>query len=113
MNIFFLDEDPKMCAQAHCDKHVIKMILEYAQMMSTTHRVLNSPSELTESMYKISHENHPATIWVRESESNYRWLHEVWFWLAKEYWWRYEKMHKSGFKRGNQIVSNEETYDGI
>ena len=58
MNIFFLDDDPKMCAQAHCDKHVVKMILEYAQIMSTAHRVLNSPSDLTESMYKITHENH-------------------------------------------------------
>ena len=52
MNIFFLNEDSRMCAQAHCDKHVVKMILEYAQMMSTAHRVLDPPSELIEPMYK-------------------------------------------------------------
>ena len=55
MNIFFLDEDPRICAQAHCDKHVIKMILEYAQMMSTAHRELAPPSNLMKSMYKITH----------------------------------------------------------
>lgn len=95
MNIFFLDDDPKICAQAHCDKHVIKMILEYAQMMSTAHRVLDPQSDLHESMYKITHKNHPSCKWVRETEGNYKWTHELWFWLAKEYWWRYEKMHKS------------------
>ena len=41
MNIFYLDDDPKLCAQAHCDRHVVKMILEYAQIMSTSHRVLD------------------------------------------------------------------------
>ncbi len=95
MNIFFLDEDPKMCAQAHCDKHVVKMILEYAQMMSTAHRVLDPPSELIKPMYKPTHKDHPSCKWVRESEGNYNWMHELWFWLAKEYWWRYEKIHNS------------------
>jgi hypothetical protein len=41
MNIFYLDEDPKICAQYHCDKHVVKMIIEYAQLFSTAHRVLD------------------------------------------------------------------------
>jgi hypothetical protein len=41
MNIFYLDEDPKICAQYHCDKHVVKMIIEYAQLLSTAHRVLD------------------------------------------------------------------------
>ena len=35
MNIFILDRDPKVCAQYHCDKHVVKMILETAQMICT------------------------------------------------------------------------------
>lgn len=39
MNIFFLDKDPKICAQYHCDKHVVKMIVELAQLLSTVHRV--------------------------------------------------------------------------
>jgi hypothetical protein len=41
MNIFYLDKDPKTCAQYHCDKHVVKMILEYAQLLSTAHRVID------------------------------------------------------------------------
>jgi len=95
MNIFFLDDDPKMCAISHCDKHVVKMILEYAQMMSTAHRELDTQTELIESMYKSTHKNHPSSRWVRESEGNYRWTHDLWFWLCKEYWWRYDKIHKT------------------
>ena len=38
MNIFFLDEDPKYAAQMQCDKHVVKMVLETAQMLSTAAR---------------------------------------------------------------------------
>lgn len=103
MNIFFLDEDAKMCAQAHCDKHVIKMILEYAQMMSTAHRVLDPPSELIKPMYKLTHKNHPSAVWVRESNANYQWTHDLWFWLCKEYWWRYDKIHKTWEKLYNKL----------
>ena len=103
MNIFFLDEDPKMCAQAHCDKHVVKMILEYAQMMSTAHRVLDPPSNLIKPMYKPTHKNHPSAVWVRESDANYQWTHDLWFWLCKEYWWRYDKIHKTWEKLYNKL----------
>ena len=41
MNIFYLDRDPKIAAQMMCDKHVVKMILESAQILSTAHRVLD------------------------------------------------------------------------
>ena len=95
MNVFYLDEDTKLCAQAHCDKHVVKMILEYAQIMSTAHRVLDPPSDLMKPMYKPTHKNHPSAVWVRESDANYQWTHDLWFWLCKEYWWRYDKVHKS------------------
>lgn len=41
MNIFFLADDPDEAAQLHCNEHVIKMVLESAQMLSTAQRVLN------------------------------------------------------------------------
>ncbi len=41
MNIFYLDSDPRICAQMHNDKHCVKMILEYAQLLSTAHRVID------------------------------------------------------------------------
>ena len=103
MNIFFLDEDAKLCAQAHCDKDVIKMILEYAKIMSTAHRVLDPPSDLIEPMYKILHKNHPVAKWVRESKENYQWTYDLWFWLCKEYWWRYDKIHKTWEKLYNKL----------
>jgi hypothetical protein len=41
MNIFYLDKDPIKAAEYSCDKHVVKMILESAQMLCTAHRVLD------------------------------------------------------------------------
>ena len=112
MNIFYLDEDYKVAAKQHLDKHVVKMIIEYAQLMSTAHRVLDGTQwydktaagrriarwehpngELDQILYKASHINHPSGIWVRESFSNYIWLHALWEKLCAEYTYRYGKIH--------------------
>ena len=90
MNIFFLDFDTKKCAEYHCDKHVVKMILETAQLLCSTHWVIGS-----EAPYKLSHKNHPCSIWVRESLSNYLYLCDLGLELCKEYTYRYGKRHKS------------------
>jgi hypothetical protein len=93
MNIFFLDMDVKKCAEYHCDKHVVKMILETAQLLCSAHHLISNGSE--EVPYKLSHKNHPCSIWVRESLSNYLYLCELGLELCKEYTYRYEKRHKS------------------
>jgi hypothetical protein len=90
MNIFFLDKDVRKCAQYHCDKHVVKMILETAQLLCSSHWVNNGTAP-----YKLSHKNHPCSIWVRESLSNYLYLCELGLELCKEYTHRYGKRHKS------------------
>jgi hypothetical protein len=59
MNIFLLDSNIKKCAQYHCDKHVVKMILESAQILSTVLR-LNGVDQ----GYKTTHANHPCTLWA-------------------------------------------------
>jgi len=41
VNIFYLDHDPVFAARAHCDRHVVKMILETAQLLSSAWHVLN------------------------------------------------------------------------
>lgn len=46
MNIFYLDPNPTKCARYHADKHCVKMVLEYAQLLSTAHRVLDGVEEL-------------------------------------------------------------------
>ena len=94
MNIFYLDKDPVVAAQMHCDKHVVKMILESAQMLSTAHRVLDGDEYANETgMYKMAHKNHPSTIWVRSSGMNYMWLYEHMRALMDEYTYRYGKHH--------------------
>jgi Pyrimidine dimer DNA glycosylase len=94
MNIFFLDPNPRIAAEYHCDKHVVKMILESAQLLYCAHWVLN-PTDLPENAYKKAHMNHPCSIWVRESIENYIWLCELAIELCKEYTFRYQKIHKT------------------
>jgi hypothetical protein len=90
MNIFILDYDVKKCAEYHVDKHVVKMILETAQLLCGVHWVVNS-----EAPYKLSHKNHPCSIWARESLTNYLYLCELGLELCYEYTYRYGKKHKS------------------
>jgi len=84
MNIFYLDKDPRICAENHCDKHCVKMILEYAQLLSTAHRVLDGdpnqelPDGRQDVLYKATHVNHPSAVWVRQNEANYKWLYKMW-----------------------------------
>jgi hypothetical protein len=93
MNIFFLDKDVRKCAQYHCDKHVVKMILETAQLLCGAHHVTSEDNQHIP--YKLSHKNHPCSIWVRESLFNYLLLCELGLELCTEYSYRYGKRHKS------------------
>lgn len=94
MNIFYLDRDPVIAAQMQCDRHVVKMILESAQMLSTAHRVIDGDYRADRGgFYKMAHKNHPSTIWVRASSENYRWLWKHFDALLKEYTHRYGKHH--------------------
>jgi hypothetical protein len=94
MNIFILDKNPRVAAQMHCDKHCVKMILETAQMLSTAHRVYDTPQ--AENLYKQAHLNHPCTKWIRESGANYRWAWTLYHELLVEFVRRRGKHHKSG-----------------
>jgi hypothetical protein len=94
MNIFVLDYDTKTCAQMHCDKHCVKMILETAQLLCGVHHMIN-PTSTLQVPYKLSHRNHPCSIWSRECLENYVWLCDLGIELCKEYIHRYGKRHKS------------------
>ena len=92
MNIFVLSKNLKKCAKYHCDKHVVKMLLEHTQILSTVCR-LND----LEVGYKKTHEKHPCVIWAGESEDNWLWLKKLNDALHEEYKYRYgeDKVHKS------------------
>lgn len=92
MNIFVLDSNPVVAAEYLCDKHVVKMILESAQLLSTAHHVLGS-DVATDSLYRKTHVNHPCAKWVRESPANYDWLFEHMTAMMNEYTKRYGKQH--------------------
>jgi len=93
MNIFYLDKNPKTAAEYHNDKHVVKMILESAQMLCTAHHVCNPINMQLVGLYKATHINHPSSLWVRDSEDNYRWLYSLFVSLCDEYTHRYGKTH--------------------
>ena len=92
MNIFYLDESPVIAAKLQYNKHVVKMILESAQMLCTAHHVHGDPDSVP---YKQAHLNHPSTVWARRSKATYMWLFEHMMGLGYEYWLRYGKQHLS------------------
>lgn len=129
MNIFYLNEDPVVAAQEQCDKHVVKMIVESAQMLSTAHRVIDGKLVIKQNkqgrklkywdlfegsddlememlIYKPAHVNHPSSIWVRESSSNYQWLYDHFVALCDEYTYRYGKVHMTDVKLRQALRSH-------
>lgn len=96
----------------HVDRHCVKMILEYAQLLSTAHRILDGVLSVGVSasgrkktvyvladnrdatLYSATHVNHPSAVWVRQSAQNYMWLAELLEECCKEYTHRYDKVHK-------------------
>ena len=97
MNIFVLDKNPVICAKYHCDRHVVKMILESAQMICTVHHLHKNPNLTYTIPYKPTHVNHPCSKWLRDSLANYLWLFQLTKALNDEYKFRYNKIqdHKS------------------
>ena len=113
MNIFYLNKQHVACAQQHNDKHCVKMILEYCQLLSTAHRVIDGENftgrtatgrrvkrwrlddeQREDLLYKATHVNHPSAVWVRENQANYIWLAKMLDALSTEYTTRYGKVHK-------------------
>ena len=92
MNIFYLDKDPLTAAVVQYNKHVVKMILESAQMLCTAHHELLHDPDVP---YKPAHVNHPSTIWARENHYQYQWLYWHMMALGDEYKKRYNKEHLS------------------
>lgn len=88
MNIFVLDKDINKCVSMYHNKHVVKMVLETAQLLCSAHEQGSAP-------YKRTHYNHPCSKWVRESTSNYLWACDLGKAIAAEYTKRYGKRHKS------------------
>lgn len=98
MNIFILDLDLTKCAKSHVDRHVVKMPLESAQMLSTAVRLSG-----IDAGYKITHQNHPCSIWVRSSLGNWLWLRDLAYELNEE--WRYRYNHSNDCKSYETIKS--------
>ena len=90
MNIFYLHEDPQKAAEYQYDKHVVKMILESAQMLCTAHHHYDNGDNVP---YKKAHYNHPSTVWARANKPQYFWLYNHMIALGEEYTKRYGKTH--------------------
>jgi hypothetical protein len=106
MNIFFLHLIPLICAQMHCDKHVVKMILETCQMLCCVWHCSDPDALIYTPKYRLTHKNHPCNIWARKSTANYEWLCALGIELCKEYTYRYGKIHACEYmiKEMNETV---------
>lgn len=103
MNIFYLDTDIKKCAEYHNDKHVVKMITEYAQLLSSACRLSGYNVG-----YNITHKNHPCAIWTRSSEQNFLYLVDLQHYLHEEYKLRYSgREHKAYLLVQNELILPE------
>jgi len=111
MNIFYLHPIAKICAVYHSDKHVCKMIIESAQLLSTAHHELNNGHNVT---YKPTHKNHPSNVWTRSSKLHYMYVYDLAIGLCKEYTKRYNKTHATEAILRNELASHppELTFGG-
>ena len=99
LNIFFFDSDPSMCAFAHCDEHIHEMIPVYSQILSNAHHILDSEGEIIEHIKPLDPgfpnvQMEVQVAWAKDVSANYQWLHDLWFWMNKEYWYRFDGMHE-------------------
>lgn len=111
MNIFYFSNSVDECAEWAVDRHVVKMILETSQLLSTAHRILDGteytglsktgrkvkrwrlPDHRDTDLYTATHVSHPCAVWVRQSNNNYNWLYCLLGAYLKEYTYRYGKVH--------------------
>lgn len=113
MNIFYISTNAKQAAEWAVDKHVTKMVVETAQLLSTAHRILDGVEYVgktktgrnikrwrlndkrDDGIYQASHVSHPSNLWCRASSGNYNWLLDYFQTIMNEYTYRYDKQHKS------------------
>lgn len=100
MNIFVLDLDPAEAAKAHCDRHVVKMVTETCQLLSTA---LRAAGDVSDVLYRPTHAKHPCTVWTAESQANARWLADLGDELIREYEFRYQPQGPK-FERARKIL---------
>lgn len=105
MNIFALSRNARRAARYHGNKHVVKMILESAQLLCTAHRALDGSEAVGGApLYKLTHRNHPCAVWARASSGNYEWLYELFCALCEEYTFRYGRTHACWTKLGRALA---------
>ena len=119
-----MHKTPTVSVKMHCDKHVVKMVIEYAQLLSTAHRMLDGTQWIDASsgrrikrwrldnycmdgvLYKASHINHPSAIWVRQNNSQYQYMYNMFENLCEEYTYRYGKIHMTDSKLRQLLVDS-------
>ena len=125
MNIFALDKSPEVSAEMACDKHVVKMILESAQMLCAVQRVQDGvmyhgksangrkikrwrhPNTMMEqTLYKAGWINHLSTQWVMKSAYNYNWLYRHFIALNEEFKKRFKGVDHTSVVKLKEVLRN-------
>lgn len=113
MNVFYLDRNPVIAAQMQCDKHVVKMSTEAAQMISTALLLLFPDRVDRNRLFREAYVNHRANVWLRRCARNLVWLTKHGISLCEEYTYRYDKEHKSEsvLRYASEFLSSLSTTD--
>jgi hypothetical protein len=98
------------CARWHCDKHVVKMILETTQLLYTAHWYVaiskgtlptfkTAPTHSREprmhGYLPVNNPSHPSALWARQSAEHYEWLSIFGLALCNEYRHRFSNKKHS------------------
>jgi hypothetical protein len=106
MNIFFLSENPQLAAAYQHDKHVVKMITETCQLLSTWYHNNSFAGFGSTPWYKATHQKHPCALWLLESRHNVLWLTRHLRALINEYDMRFQT--KGKFENARKILRTVE-----
>ena len=110
MNRFILAADPQDIPELMCDQHVIKMITEEGQMLSSAIRqhMPNFASQHDAGLFNTSpnsgYSRHPCTRWAADNKANFEWAIDLFFHMSVEYTCRFGTEHGTQTRLGGLLL---------
>jgi hypothetical protein len=108
IQIYFVDANPKLAAQALVNEHLSPQIMVCVRLLCNAHRILDGIKyvlydEREPCFYKVKQIKNPWSKWCRESVQNYLWISDYLFALLDEYKIRFNKKHRILSFRKNEV----------
>jgi len=98
VNLFVLDKNPKEAAQMLDDKRLGSALMEATMMLSVPCQSVGETG--VGLLCRPSHSRHPVTLWVGATRANWQWTLSYAHYVAREYTFRYDKIHAASNRLG-------------